>query len=139
MRLLNKKYTLFAVLYLSLIFIQSSIPSEKIPRMDILSFDKIIHAGIYLIATILIYLSIREYRPFDTGKIAWLTFAITLLYGLSDEIHQYFVPGRHSSIWDFVADTAGITIGILIVHVVRKKVLARHHEDLKHMNHSQEL
>lgn len=138
MRLLNKKYTLFAVLYLSLIFIQSSIPSEKIPQMTILSFDKIIHAGIYFIATILIYLAIREYRPFDTGKIARLTFAITVLYGLSDEIHQYFVPGRNSSIWDFVADIAGVTAGLLIVHVIRKKVLARHHKDLKHMNHSRE-
>lgn len=139
MRLLNKKYTLFAVLYLSLIFIQSSIPSEKIPRMAILSFDKIIHAGIYFIATILIYLAIREYRPFDTGKIAWLTFSITVLYALSDEIHQYFVPGRHASFWDFIADTAGVTTGLLIVHVVRKRILVSHREDLKHMNHSREL
>jgi VanZ family protein len=34
-----------------------------------------------------------------------------LLYGLSDEIHQYFVPGREFSWMDLVADGAGGYLG----------------------------
>lgn len=33
------------------------------------------------------------------------------LYGVSDEFHQSFVPGRHSSISDVVADTVGSLVG----------------------------
>lgn len=131
MKISDRKYTITAILYLSLIFIQSSIPSERIPRMTILTFDKLIHGGIYFVAAILIYLAIREHRPFRTSKIAWLTFTITVLYGMSDEIHQYFVRGRHASIWDFLADMAGVTAGLLIVHVIRRKYWIKNHDHPK--------
>ncbi|MDD3807034.1 MAG: VanZ family protein [Candidatus Marinimicrobia bacterium] len=121
MKLLNKKYTLLTLLYLALIFIQSSIPSNKIPQIKILSSDKIIHAGIYFIATLLIYLAIREHQVLKSNKIAWMTFIITAVYGITDEIHQYFVQGRDSNIFDFFADVVGILLGLLVVHIFRRK------------------
>jgi len=33
--------------------------------------------------------------------------AIASVYGALDEFHQYFVPGRSSDVWDWVADTLG--------------------------------
>jgi VanZ family protein len=40
----------------------------------------------------------------------YLLFSILFgsLFGLSDEIHQYFVPGRNADIFDWIADTLGI-------------------------------
>lgn len=38
-------------------------------------------------------------------------FSGALLYGLSDEIHQYFVPGREFSWMDLLADGAGGYLG----------------------------
>jgi len=35
------------------------------------------------------------------------------LYGVSDEFHQSFIPGRHPSLSDIVADTIGALIGAL--------------------------
>lgn len=35
---------------------------------------------------------------------------IAVFYGISDEIHQYFVPGRHCSLHDVFADTFGALI-----------------------------
>ena len=37
--------------------------------------------------------------------------AIASVFGILDEIHQFFVPGRHSDIWDWAADTLGAAFG----------------------------
>jgi VanZ family protein len=38
-----------------------------------------------------------------------------ILYAVSDEVHQLFVPGRTCRLTDVMIDTAGISLGILIV------------------------
>ena len=39
-----------------------------------------------------------------------------------DEFHQSFIPGRHASIWDVVADTLGLVVGFLLSrHFARKE------------------
>jgi len=39
---------------------------------------------------------------------------LSILYGISDEIHQLFVPGRHGSLADVGYDTVGIAFAFLI-------------------------
>jgi VanZ family protein len=49
---------------------------------------------------------------------------ITLIvsaYGVTDELHQYFVPGRDSDIRDWIADTLGAFTGALIVRKAIKR------------------
>jgi VanZ family protein len=36
-----------------------------------------------------------------------------VLWGISDEFHQSFVPGRDSSVWDLAADAVGAALGSL--------------------------
>jgi VanZ family protein len=38
-------------------------------------------------------------------------FAFTLLFGMSDEWHQSFVPSRMADVWDFAADGLGALLG----------------------------
>ncbi len=38
------------------------------------------------------------------------TFTVIALFGISDEIHQYFVEGRSSSIYDWLADCLGAAL-----------------------------
>ena len=40
---------------------------------------------------------------------------LSSLYGISDEIHQYFVPGRHARIADVLFDTGGAIVMILLL------------------------
>lgn len=37
----------------------------------------------------------------------WLCLLVAVLYGMSDEFHQIFVPHRTADVWDLAADTAG--------------------------------
>lgn len=39
---------------------------------------------------------------------------ICILYAISDEVHQIFVPGRGAQVKDVLIDSAGATVGILI-------------------------
>jgi VanZ family protein len=43
---------------------------------------------------------------------------IAYLYGVSDEIHQSFIPGRTSKFTDTIIDLLGISIGLLILKFI---------------------
>ena len=54
-----------------------------------------------------------------------VSFATGALYAVSDEIHQYFVPGRSCQISDIITDSAGALCGavllVLIVWIYNRK------------------
>ncbi len=42
------------------------------------------------------------------------------LYGMSDEVHQYFVSHRDADIMDFLADVAGSICGVYVIKFIKK-------------------
>ena len=52
-------------------------------------------------------------RPFG-GKLVFLTWLIGVLYALTDEFHQSFVPGRSMEFRDICIDASGVLFGVLI-------------------------
>lgn len=44
-----------------------------------------------------------------------LTAMVAVLYAVSDEIHQLFVPGRAGKVSDVLIDSAGIALGFLFI------------------------
>jgi VanZ family protein len=47
-------------------------------------------------------------------NLIFLAIILAVLYGISDEIHQLFVPGRYCAISDMLTDSAGIFFATLI-------------------------
>lgn len=68
------------------------------------------YAGLYFLLMRSIYHSNKDKQ--NAYKIAFL---IAVLYAVSDEIHQTFVPTREGRLRDVVIDTAGITCAYLLV------------------------
>ena len=74
--------------------------------------DKIAHLLVYtgfgfLLMRMLVYLKPEQ----DVVRHLIWVLSAALLYGLSDEVHQYFVPGREFSWMDLLADGAGGYLG----------------------------
>jgi VanZ family protein len=94
-----------------LIFILSSIPGKELPVLPFPGFDKIVH---------IIEYSVLGFLLSGIGKNTVFIFLVGLLYGLSDEIHQIFVPFREFSLLDILSDAVGVYLGILC-HLLLKK------------------
>ncbi|WP_430884104.1 VanZ family protein [Fusibacter sp. JL216-2] len=50
-----------------------------------------------------------------------LTITLCMLYAMSDEFHQAFVPGRGAGVKDVVIDTIGASLGTFISHSLKKR------------------
>lgn len=94
--------------YCALIFFLSS--QSKLPMPMLFSGeDKLIHALAYALMGLLAWMTFsREQRPLVIVFLVSVVFCS--LYGLSDEWHQSFVPGRDASLGDWLADTTGAVL-----------------------------
>ena len=101
-------------LYCVFIFIQSQLPAPfEVP--DVSHFDKLLHFGAYGVMAILFYRTYLAGWPQATKRtLIWASVISTALYGLSDEIHQFFVPARSADPLDWLADAVGGAVGALI-------------------------
>lgn len=81
-------------------------------------FYKGSHMITYAILTWLWWRALTSQRRV-TWSILLAAFTLTVLYGISDEIHQLFVPGRHSQVADVLFDAGGALTMILIIRRVR--------------------
>jgi VanZ family protein len=123
-------YYLPPLLLAGIIFYLSSIPNLQsgLPSTFDLVLRKMAHMGEYGLLVILLlrmFFNNEEIkRDLKTGKaseqnmlyreIITAGILVTLLYALSDEFHQVFVPGRSGSLWDAGIDLVGILIGAFI-------------------------
>lgn len=77
--------------------------------------DKLHHAIAYAVMAMFAWRALRHW--FDRPIIlAFLSLGFCSLYGVSDEWHQAFVPGRDSGAADWLADTVGAALAIGVVY-----------------------
>lgn len=75
---------------------------------------KLAHFSLYTVVGILLMGLMSTYNIKKSNRIC-LSFAIGLLYAVSDEIHQSFIPGRGPAVGDVLIDSCGVIAGIVIV------------------------
>lgn len=108
--------TLPLLLWMVLIFVMSSRSTliEIENDTDEKLFYKTAHFVAYAILAWLWWRFLAPQRQCDWGVLLGAV-ALTALYGISDEIHQLFVPGRHGRLADVFFDTAGALAMILLI------------------------
>ncbi len=105
--------------WFSLIWIVSSIPGDMMPQTDSLHFDKLAHAAIYLIFSILMYMN------YNNGMFKKLTphhlLLIMVFLASMDEAHQVFIKFRAVSAFDLSANLFGVFLGYFTVYTFKAK------------------
>ena len=104
----SRRAWLWPLLVALLIFVASSRSRVATPGV-IPHLDKVAHFSVYgLLGTLLV-------RTQWGGRWApVVALVLASLYGVSDELHQSYVPGRSMEFADWVADTAGAAVAILL-------------------------
>src|SRR3989304_1573885 len=114
------KFWLPVILWAGMIFFLSSIPDLRsgLPNIFDLILRKIAHSGEFGVLAILIMRAISSLKQQHNRKLSFnvilIVIIIVILYAISDELHQGFVPGRVASPIDVIIDAIGVLIGMVI-------------------------
>jgi len=108
------------IIYMGIIFFFSSRPYLTLP-VDFWQADKFAHLLFYIPLSFLFYLSLKASGL--RRYIFILSILLSSLYGVTDELHQAFVPGRVASIGDLLADSVGAFTGSCIARLVNRIII----------------
>jgi len=90
------------------IFFLSHQRGDEISLPDFSNSDLLAHMLAYgVLAATMLYAWDKKYKKLYPIRVILITVSTCLVYGISDEFHQSFIPGRYVSILDVVADTVG--------------------------------
>ena len=104
------------IAYAGVIFGISSVPGNRLPSISV--SDYFIHFLEYVaLGSLLMWWRLHNSAVSIAVALCQAIF-LGSLYGLADELHQYFVPYRCADSVDWVADTMGTAIGAIAVLVL---------------------
>ncbi len=109
------------ILYWILLFTATSLPTSNLPSVAV--SDKIKHFSAFFGLSVLLSLTLLYQNKVVLFKKHFLSVSLVIssFYGVLDEIHQSFIPGRNSEFLDWVADSLGAAAGVLLVDYMLKK------------------
>ena len=130
-----KLWALASFLCAAVIFYSSSVPGEEsgaasmsiVYRLqDFIALNPaILHfivrkAAHFLVFLVLSFCLTNTFRYIwaNKKKVILISFGIASVYGILDEFHQYFVPGRVFAVTDMVINAAGALTGTLIAYFI---------------------
>lgn len=121
-------YWLPFILWAVIIFSFSSNPTVKTSEIHWQDFviKKTAHVAEYFIFSLLLFRALRQSKLVDKEAIL-IVIIVAFLYGMSDEFHQSFTPGREPKIRDVLIDTGGSLLFFIFLYKIapRSKKLTK--------------
>lgn len=109
------------ILVCTLVLILSVINTGVLPKTDVPSADKIVHTIMYFgVASVLMLNQTSYLREKISRKQMWFAFLFSVGFGTLMEIIQHFLPWRSGSIYDFIANTLGVIIAIMVMLIATR-------------------
>ena len=145
----NKKFTVIVIAIMAFIFFQSALPADlssqesgRVVDLIIRLFQGILpidrqtmvfivrkgaHFTEYTILGGFLVPAVTEWMAVDktpvpdsVRSIRIISWLVGTLYAVTDEIHQYFVPGRSCELRDIGIDSCGVLAGVLVVSLLMR-------------------
>ncbi len=113
-----------ALVMMVLIYLASGTPGRELPNFGLV--DLLAKKGGHVVGYALLglsYLHALAPRGAIAAQTARLAVLLAVLYALSDEVHQVFVPGRGPGAGDVLIDTVGATLGVSLGFRLRRQGL----------------
>ena len=113
--------SMFLLGWMGLIFYLSSLRPESVPA-TFSSLGRLrevlVHFGLYAVLGGLSLITLWGWLTSTHRRILWVGAVIIFggVYGVLDEVHQSFVPGRSPSLFDVFIDSVGIVVGAISIH-----------------------
>ncbi|WP_338450192.1 VanZ family protein [Niallia oryzisoli] len=112
-------FRLFPFIYIVAVWVMSSMPDDAVVELPDSNWDAGIKESLHLIEFGILYvlfvLALLTFKGL-TRKWNIVLMIIASLYGITDEIHQSFVPSRSSSMIDVVKDITGVLVASWIMY-----------------------
>lgn len=107
------RFWLPVVIWAVVIFLFSARPTRRATQIFWQDFiiKKSAHVFEYGVLTLLLYRALKEVGV-EKKEAGVYSIILAVLYGVSDEFHQSFTPGRESTIRDVIFDTIGAILAI---------------------------
>ena len=107
-----------SLLFMLVIFVLSSRASTELPNFR--SWDYFVKKSAHAVGYGLLALSYLHALGWNRNWY-WLAWMLALLYSITDEFHQFFVPGRHAAITDvLIFDNLGALLALSIHYIYRR-------------------
>ncbi len=81
---------------------------------------KCAHMFLYFVLSVITFLLLKEFYDLKPITIIY-TLIFCIIYAITDEIHQAFIPGRSARAYDVAIDTLGSFIALIIPIIKTKK------------------
>jgi len=114
------RYWILFYFWMAVIFAGSSVPAENMPDIRYSFLSLAVHFLEYFILGLLCIKVLNEsYLAPNIESAFAMALIFCFVFALSDELHQYFVPGRMVETKDLILDGTGVLAGLLLY--VRKR------------------
>ncbi len=102
------------MLYSCMLWLLSAMPASQMAGGEIPHLDKVAHFLLYAGFASLIVRAVSHLSTFTLWRVLGVSWALAVGYGVVDEWHQSYVPGRHADPLDLVADALGAAFALFL-------------------------